>query len=302
MRARLAGILLGMILAAAGSAGESNDPADLIPAAADVPGWTPKGETQRFDGDELFIYIDGGAEIFNEYGFRRVRARDFETKGGLGITLEIYEMADASAAFGIYSFQTSGKGRPADLGTDGEIEDYYLRFWKGPYLVIVTGFAGGEETRPELLDGLLLIARAVDARIAETRDLRPAFLDALPAEWLAPGFKYLRGALGLNNIHSFFPGDVFKFREAVAVPVEDGWLFVFGYRDETEALDRLAEIRQAMKAGGTYRDVRSYPDGRIEAADSRGNRLVARTAGRKIGLAIGPRAEETAGRLLALIR
>jgi len=302
MRARLAGILLGTILAAAGAAGETHDPADFIPAASDVPGWTPKGETQRFDSDELFVYIDGGAEIFNEYGFRRVRARDSESTGGLGITIEIYEMTDASAAFGIYSFQTSGKGRPADPGTEGEIEDYYLRFWKGPYLVIVTGFAAGEETRPELLDGLLLIARAVDARIAESQGRRPAFLDALPADWLAPGFKYLRGALGLNNIFSFFPGDVFKFREAAAVPVEGGWLFIFGYGDETEALDRLAEVRLAMTAGRTYRDVRSFPDGRIEAADSRGNRLVARTVGRKIGLVIGPRAEETAGSLLARIR
>lgn len=310
MRKPAAGPIIGAILLGclcgkiAGQNAGPSPPRDLavfVPAAAETPGWTIKGEAQRFAGEDLYIYIDGGAEIFNEYGFRRVLAQDFESKDGRGVTLEIYEMADPAAAFGIYSFQTSGKGRPAGFGTDGEIEEYYLRFWKGPYLVAVTGFEAGGRGGGNLLEGVIAVARATDARMKEAAG-PPSFVKGLPREWIKPGFKYLRGVLGLNNIRPFFTRDVLKFREAAAVPVEGGWLFVFGYSSRAEAETRLAEIRAAMSSGESYRDVRAFSDGHVEASDSKGNQLFARTSGNKIGLVSAPRAAEIAGGLLSLIR
>ncbi len=279
-----------------------SDPAALIPAAGEVPGWTPRGEIQRFDGEDLYVYINGGAEIFNEYGFRRVIARDFENAEGAGVTLEIYEMADPAAAFGIYSFQRSGQGQAAGLGTEGEIEDYYLRFWKGPYLAVVTGYDPHGRDPGRLRAGVIAVARAADARIRESGG-RPAFVEALPPEWTGPGLKYLRGVLGFNNICRLFPRDVLRFREAAAVPVEGGWLFVCGYRDAAEAESRLAGVRAAMSApDGGYGEFQAFPDGRLEAADSRGNRIVARAAGDKIGLVVSPRAATLAEALLERLR
>jgi len=295
-----AGPLLWAVLAGWLLAGQA-DLSGFIPSPAQIPGWSGKGESQRFSGDDLYIYIDGGAEIFNEYGFRRVLAQDFEHKDGRGVTLEIYEMTDPVAAFGIYSFQASGKGRPAGLGTDGEIEEYYLRFWKGPYLVAVTGYDSSGQARENLLEGVLAVARAADARMKQAAP-RPAFCRDLPADWTGPGFKYLRGVLGLNNLYPFFPRDVFNFREAAAVPVEGGWLFVFGYGDQAEARLRLDEVGKAMTEIETYKGVQTHPDGRLEASDSKGNQLVARIIGNKIGLVISSRAAEIAGNLLARIQ
>jgi len=304
MRKTAAGPLAGAILAgwlAAPASAQVSDLAVFVPAAAEVPGWAVKGEAQRFAGDDLYIYIDGGAEIYNEYGFRRVLAQDFENKDGRGVTLEIYEMTDPAAAFGIYSFQTSGKGRPAGIGTDGEIEEYYLRFWKGPYLVAVTGFDSSGQAKGDLLEGVIAVAKAAGARM-KTAGGRPDFCAALPQEWTGPGFKYLRGVLGLNNVYPLFPTDVLKFREAAAVPVEHGWLFVFGYGEPAEAGIRLSELREAMSGSGTYQNVRQTPGVAFEAADSKGNQLFAAAVGNKIGLIVSPRAAEIAKGLLARIR
>ncbi|MBN1940212.1 MAG: hypothetical protein JW843_11550 [Candidatus Aminicenantes bacterium] len=300
MRWPFAGALLFAVLAGWCLAGQA-DLSIFVPAPEEAPGWTAKGEAQRFSGDDLYIYINGGAEIFNEYGFRRVLAQDFAHKDGRGVTLEIFEMSDAAAAFGIYSFQTSGKGRPAGLGTDGEVEEYYLRFWKGPYLVVATGFDPAGEGRKNLLEGVLVVARATDLRMKESAG-RPAFCRELPAEWTGPGFKYLRGVLGLNNVHPFFPGDVFGFREAAAAPLENGWLFVFGYPGPEEAGARLAAVREAMAGDAAYRSVGRLLEGRFQAADSKENQIIARTIGNKIGLVFSPRAVEIADRLFSKIR
>ncbi len=311
MRRSAAGPLLGTLLAgwlaaapAVQVAPPSSPPADLavfVPGSKDIPEWPVKGEAQRFSGDDLYIYINGGAEIYNEYGFRRVIAQDFEHKDGRGVTLEIYEMADPSAAFGIYSFQTSGAGNPTEFGTDGEIEEYYLRFWKGRYMVTVTGFDPSGTGQGRLLEGVLEVARAADARIKETAP-RPEFCRALPSAWNRPGLKYLRGVLGLNNVHPFFPGDVFGFKEAAAVSIDGGRLFVFGYGSAAEARTRLDEIRKAMARSEAYRDVRIKADGFIEASDSKENKIVARIIEDKIGLVLSPRAVEIAEDLLSQIR
>ncbi|MBM3295142.1 MAG: hypothetical protein FJY82_11565, partial [Candidatus Aminicenantes bacterium] len=183
--------------------------AALVPKAGEIPDWTPTGGAQHFQGEDLFIYINGGAEIYQEYGFRQVIAQDFVGPGGRTAALEIFEMSDSGAAFGMFTFKSSGKGRPAGIGQDSELEDYYLNFWKGRYLVTVTG----SEESPEALAGVLDIGRAAGDKIAET-GLRPDWASLLPPEWAGPRLKYLRGALGLFNIHPFFPRDVFKFREA----------------------------------------------------------------------------------------
>jgi hypothetical protein len=269
----------------------------LVPRAAEIPGWSARGDAQRFSGDDLYVYIDGGAELYNEYGFKQVLAQDFVNKDQKGVTLEIYEMADPAAAFGIFSFKASGKGRPLGIGTDSEFEDYYLHFWKGPFLVTVTGF----EANPDCRDGVTAIARATGARIREAAG-RPAFLSRLPAEWIKPGLKYIRGALGLYNLHPFFARDMLRFQEAVAVPIEDGLVFVFGYPSAAEALVRLTETRQAIAADPAYRNVHEFSDGHFEAVDSKGNALYARAKGSVLGLVLSPRAAVIGGDLLKRLR
>ncbi|MBE3111603.1 MAG: hypothetical protein IMZ46_14045, partial [Acidobacteria bacterium] len=42
-----------------------------LPADNAASGWTKDGELQEYEGEDLYTYIDGGAEIYQEYGFRR---------------------------------------------------------------------------------------------------------------------------------------------------------------------------------------------------------------------------------------
>ncbi len=157
--------LAGLILSGAWTAGAravQDELRSLLPAAGDAKGWVKDGEPQEFAGEDLYTYIDGGAEIYQEYGFRRVIVQDYENAAGKSVSLEIFEMETPAAAFGIFTFKRSGQGKSIAVGAGAELEDYYLNFWKGRFLVTLTGFDDSGGT----IEGLLAVAGTVDAKIA----------------------------------------------------------------------------------------------------------------------------------------
>jgi len=286
------GVAIVLAAAAAGAQilrpapGPVLDLARFLPPKGAVQGWAAAGDPQIYKGEDLFLYIDGGAEIFHEYGFRQVITQEYKDTGGRTISLEIYEMSDPAAAFGMFTFKSSRLGKPVELGQGGRIEEYYLNFWKGPCLVTITALDESAECRA----GILPLARAVDARIASKGD-RPALWNAVPKECAeALRVVYLKGAIGLNNIRGLYPSDLFLFREAVAVEGNDFTVFLFGYASAAEAARRLEAVRKAFASSQIYKNVGAVKDGRFDAAEAKGGRIAARLLGSRIGLAIVPAA------------
>lgn len=244
-----------------------------IPLAADLGNWTVKDLPQAFERDDLFLYIDGGAEIYHEYGFTRVLVQDY-WRGEHSISLEIFEMMDPAAAFGIYAFKRGPDGEAVDIGDGASLEGYYLNFWKGRFLVTLTGMDASEET----VRGILRAARSVASRIEDTAD-EPALTRALPPGGLVhSSVKYIRGLLGLHNIYRFFPGNVFAFRDGVQGNYDDGHsLFVLAYGSPEAASAALERIESALRAASKYRGVtREGAALRVADEDGRTFRLAVR--------------------------
>jgi hypothetical protein len=81
----------------------------MILPAQDIPQLDPdeiqnaKITSQKtYEGEGLFGYIDGGAELYLEYGFDKLMRQELE-RNGEKFTVLIYRMADPQSAFGIYS-------------------------------------------------------------------------------------------------------------------------------------------------------------------------------------------------------
>ena len=164
MRVRSFVLLLALSAAVACTSSARVGPdtlAALVPEDGAVPGWSRDGDLQEYVGEDLYTYIDGGAEIYQEYGFRRVVLQDFKNAAGKSVSLEIFEMETPEAAYGIFTFKRSGEGNNVPLGLGAELEDYYLNFWKGRYLVTLTGFDETSET----LAGLQAVGGKVDEKI-----------------------------------------------------------------------------------------------------------------------------------------
>jgi hypothetical protein len=240
-----------------------------LPADNAAAGWTRDGGPQEFEGEDLYTYIDGGAEIYREYGFRRVVVQDYEDPQGKSVSLEIFEMETPAAAFGMFTFKRSGGGKPLALGAGADLEAYYMNFWKGRFLVTLTGF----DEEAETIEGLKAIGRIVDSKLPEEGEA-PALVAALPAEGLRPGsVKYLKGLLGLNNIYSFYTARGLAFTDAVRGLYDSGetmivmdygsaetrhtaWLELCAELDRSERFERpanyLAEAVVFRDAKGLY--------------------------------------------------
>ncbi len=153
--------------------------------------WTASDDAAEFAGDDLFVYINGGAEIYHEHGFEQLRVRDY-SRSDERISVELYTMADS--AYGIYSYARSAAGQPVGLGAGGTVADYYLHFWSGPHLIAVTAQGGAGDSQPAVLEVGGLLAGGFPAA-GEV----PPLMDLLPVEGCVPGSEqYVVGPIGLN--------------------------------------------------------------------------------------------------------
>ena len=84
-------------------------------------------------------------------------------------------MTSPESAYGMYTFKTSAQGDVLPIGDEALLEGYYMNFWKGNFLVTLTGFDEDQET----VKGLLGIARAVDAKII-IRGEKPHLISLFP--------------------------------------------------------------------------------------------------------------------------
>ncbi|MGB8357972.1 MAG: DUF6599 family protein [Bacteroidales bacterium] len=99
--------------------------------------------TRIFTAESLYGYIDGGAELYLEYGFDTLVVTEL-ISDGRDIKVELYRMKDAEAAFGIFSvsrFRCNGGARLTDHMCRSA---YQLQFCKGSYYVSIINDKGTE--------------------------------------------------------------------------------------------------------------------------------------------------------------
>ena len=240
--------------------------------------WSAEGETEVYIGDDLFIYINGGAEIYHEYGFVQVAVQRYR-RGDDNVSVEIYTME--GDAFGIYSFARSSSGHAVKLGDGGTSADYYLHFWSGPELAVITA----ESEFDDLGAAVLEIGTAV-AGCLQAGGVEPDLLDQLPNDSRVPGSEvYFTGRLAILNVARpaavLFTG----FEEGAAASHETGeQIVVLRWADEAAAVEALQEARRLCEASGGV--VVETEDGGVAEFGTGGHRIFASGSGNLITLRV----------------
>lgn len=254
----------------------------LLPQAGDAGSWRPEDEPQHVVEEDLFLLIDGGAEIYHEYGFKQAVVQSYIDDGDRSLNLEIYEMSDPSAAYGIYTFKRGANGESIDLGDEATLQDYYLNVWKGNVLITVVGLDTDWETR----EGLEVLAKKVVDEIT-TSSSKPSLVALLPEEGLNPAsIKYMKGGQALFNAHEFAKGNIFGVHEGVMAESHGDKIFVFAYQNENEAKEWIDKAWKQLSAQEGYQSVVTK-DGQFSALVSNGLQLRATVEDRYILLAVG---------------
>ncbi len=277
-------VSVSLILAGQASPG----PADLsiyLPSASEAGEWAADGPPQDYRGEDLYLYIDGGAEIYREYGFARVLVQDYRNRAGKGLSLEIFQMTSAESAYGMYTFKKSSRGTPVAIGAEGQLEDYYLNFWKGDLLVTVTG----RDQDPVTRQGVLRLAGAVAGKISGRSEL-PQLTAELPRAGLVKtSVRYFKGYLGFMNFFPSLGKEAFRFEAgAVGDYVSGATLFLLEYPSEELLRQAFPEIERVLRNDSRARGFKPLADLSFQLNDERGKLLTVQAAGNLLSIRIEP--------------
>jgi len=199
------------------------------------------GRRETYQGaDELFDYIDGGADPYLRFNFVRVTAADY-ADGQAKVRANVWEFETGDDAFG--AFAKDRQGDTADLGDEAAMSGSSLWAWRGRFMVSVIELG---RTPPEQVRAL---AAAVLAALDEPPAERPAICRRLPADGLDPtSVVFLRDELPLFNLYlaeEFIPDGTFG--------IGDGAVAAYGVydlrQDDRPAGLMLVEHATAEAAG-----------------------------------------------------
>jgi hypothetical protein len=155
-------------------------------------GWEIK-ETLHIDSkEELYDYIDGGAEQFISYGYVSAVSKIYEKRGEPEVTIELFDMGNSKNAYGIFSNIRYDEND--EYGQGSQYISGALFFWKDRYFVNITATdatIGSEKFIKEL-------AKNISDAIPESGQ-KPEIISVLPEQDLdSNGILYFHHYVWLN--------------------------------------------------------------------------------------------------------
>jgi hypothetical protein len=176
----------------------------LLPGPNAVPDWSLHEQPRTYAAANLYQYIDGAADLFISFGFRRVVVGDYvysgEDEGW--ITVDIYDMESPLHAFGIYHAEKPPQVQALPIGTQCYSSESMIAFWQGRYYVKVMLIFG--EHAPALRAFALTTAGKLPARAQIPPELkRLPVTDRIPGseryiKQSALGHKFLTEVISAN--------------------------------------------------------------------------------------------------------
>jgi len=172
------------------------NPANCLPESAEVLDWEIV-ETRHIRSDtELFDYMNGGAELYRSFNFRKLSVREFKSPDESILKVEVYMFKDSYDAYGIYTMLPMGE--PLEIGNDGGYDLGVARFWKGRFLCKVYCVWNDWNS---FRDVIISTAKVVESKISDTGE-SPAIIKIFPQENLETnGLHYFYDYIALKNLY-----------------------------------------------------------------------------------------------------
>jgi hypothetical protein len=122
----------------------SNTSADLnsyLPDALSLPDWSMEFEPEQYTPDNLYEYINGEAELYNDYCFVEMITAYYvhKTDDAKAFSVDVYDMGAPLNAFGIYSSYRRPGLDFDNIGGESIMSGSNIRFYKNRYFIQVNG-------------------------------------------------------------------------------------------------------------------------------------------------------------------
>jgi len=214
--------------------------------SAAIPGFVSVN-VRQFGNEELRGYINGGADLYLEYGFEKIHVFDVKASD-LDYKADLYCMNSAAAAYGIYSIARFRCRTSGTLTHRDGLTPYQYIAAKGKYYLSVsnpTGDAEGEQ-------GMMAIAANLLARLPGEEVQVPGIFSAEFQDADLRDLKLVTGRLGIQNgfvrWDALF-GDLSSFEAWILAVKADGKPYYVAEIRFNDGADRDKFIQQNGFAG-----------------------------------------------------
>ncbi|MCK5878626.1 MAG: hypothetical protein KAH24_02535 [Holophagae bacterium] len=196
-----------------------------VPTVIPPPGWQVESR-KVYSSENLYGHINGGAELFLEFGFKELQAVRL-TRGKVQLSVEMYRMTEVLSALGIYLAKCAPETPMAGVIPRNSGDRYQLAMVRGSWFIFINNFDGNRENVP-------LMRQLANKIAAQVYDKLLAWPCSLPEKGLVKGsVRLARGPVALQPVYTLGEGDILRLNRQI-------WAMLADYRvkGRTETLIR----------------------------------------------------------------
>ena len=233
-----------LILGALGLWQMKSDITVLLPDT--IEDWKVSAKDQIYSRENLYKYIDGGAELYISYGFKKVINRTYSKRGQPDIVVDLFDMGTSHNAFGVFSH--SRETIDNTFGQGSQYTEGLLLFWKDRFFVSILASPETVESRSAVFD----VAGKIETAIKNEGPL-PEILDLLPDQSLVrESIRYFHHYIWLNSHYFVSDRNILHINEKT-----DALLAKYGEQKKRYIL-LLVKYKKNKDAETAYDDFLKY--------------------------------------------
>jgi hypothetical protein len=258
--------------------------ATVFPTDGLPEGWNIKGQARVFTRNGLYGHINGGSELFLEFGFHVLHVQKYQDKTESDeITIEAYKMTSPEAALGIYLMKC-GDESPVP-GIDKQARNtgdrLQLMLLKGIYFVTVNNFSGKSSLMPVMVQLSNLFLEKIP--VVKPADL----ISLLPKENRVSGTEMLfRGPYSLEAIYTLGDGDILLLENKIfGVTAQYFYKRNHATVNKQETFNRLmVRYPEKISSQKAYSHLKTHLDSYIQVLNESENHLTFKDFRGKFGV------------------
>jgi hypothetical protein len=230
--------------------GAASPPADLhcLPGDGIPSGWKKSESPLLFQGSNLYGHINGGSELFLEFGFEELTVQRYRN-GSEEVVIELYRMTDQVAAWGIYLMKCGKEIPNSSISCRHTVNLYQMLGVQDRYYFQINNMEAGARGQ----SAMFALGRELTNQLPKTKDWEvPSEVDSAMIE--KDSLRLIRGPFALEPIYTLGEGDVLQLKRkntALAGRYRDqqGSLIIWiaaSYADEAEASTSFKYLRSHL--------------------------------------------------------
>lgn len=162
--------------------------------------WKLSDKVQIFNPENLYDFINGGADNYLSYDFQDLTVFTYE-RGDKYITLEVYRHKGLPQAFGIYSSEKPSDAKFEKIGVQGYVGEGICNFYAGNYYIKISTHESASEI-PALIHN---IATDVAQKLVKNPESPKALLAFPSIDKISNSESYTNtNFLGYESLHSAY--------------------------------------------------------------------------------------------------